>query len=549
MSLTAFTAEKDFAVRQLTQAGLNYEESYINLGRLLYIVREAPSLTDVSIIDVIRQVLARKAYTEKKQCFFLYKKAAEVLAQMILRSPDHKLRHQALTVLQDVICYANGPVQKGAAEALGVLPLDIKGPAMDLAPDSELSYISWRQVRALAGVASGTALERIGRSFTAPAADADRICVIKCARASENATALFKEAFWMRYIGELKEHIETDFHTPTPVHIPASIPASMPVPIKADDVFYLADPPPEIQSASDLHPQRLALCFIAHRDYFSYPNEAYGAHALSNAALTDVLAHNACILGRLASMGIVHLAPIPLFHNRVQAGRRNDNGIYQWLRAGRLDRWLESCRYPNIGVTGVRDFEHFCAFDDYPRQLYLHIGTHILSLLLVAGSAFRYRDETRIGSDENGVPADTRDLFAPDFFKALIESVFMNYYLGFVGQPYQGASPRDLDFLIQSLIDAMGVDRCMEEILRVHDQERMSDPEFYKFLKERGTSDDHIRTAKRAAADIALPTGPHLGDFNGRISPPELIEFVASAASLCVAGKFFRQRGFSENIA
>jgi len=541
MSITAFTTEKDFTVRQLALAGLNYEEAYINLGRLLYIGSEAPSLMDAQIVNVIKQVLARKTYLDKKQCFFLYKKAAEVLTQMIVRSVDHKLRYQALTVLQDVICYDEGMPQKGAAEALGVLPLDVQGPSVDQTPASELSNITWRQVRALAGVASGATLKRIGRSFTVSTTNANRLCVIKCARASESATALHAEAFWMRYISAQKDRLKTDFHIPTPI--------PMPVSIRANDVFYLADPPPEIQSVSDLHPQHLAICFFAHRHYFSYPNEDYGARLLSHSALSDVLSHNAFILGGLTSMGIVHLAPIPLFHNRVQADRRNDNGIYQWLRAGRLDRWLESCRYPNIGVTGVRDFEHFCAFNDYPRQLYLHIGTHILSLLLVAGSSFRYRDETRVGSDENGTPADARDLFAPNLFKALIESVFMNYYLAFVGEPYQGPAPRDLDALTQSLIDAMGVDRCMEEILRVHDQERMSDAEFYHFLKDRGASDDLIRTTRRAAADIALPTGPHLGEFNGRISPPELIEFVASAASLCVAGKFFRQRGFANSIA
>jgi len=539
MSLFAFTAEKDFAVRQLTQAGLNYEETYINLGRLLYVGQEVPALMDISIVDAIKQVLERKAYIDKKQCFFLYKKAAEVLTQVILRNSDWQLRYLALTVLQDVIIDDDGLLQKGAAEALGVLPLEIKGPSVDLIPDSELAHVTWRQVRALAGVASGTALKRIGRSFTALTEDADRICVIKCARATENAAALYAEMFWMRHIGALEEQIGTDFHPPMPVHIP--------VPLKAQNIFYLADPPPEIQSASDLHPKRMAICFIAHRCYFNYPNEAYGTRTLSRTALNDVLAHNAFILGRLTSMGIVHLAPIPLFHNRVQAGRRNDNGIYQWLRAGRLDRWLESCRYPNIGVTGVRDFEHFCAVDDHPRQLYLHIGTHIMSLLLVSGSSFRYRDETRVRSDENGRPADARDLFEPKFFKTLIESVFMNYYQGFAQRPYQGPPPRDLDTLTQALIDAMGVDRCMEEILRVHDQERMTDAEFYQFLNDRGASDDVIRTARRAAADIALPTGPHLGDFNGRISPPELIKFVASAASLCVAGKFFRARGYLRN--
>ncbi len=54
----------------------------------------------------------------------------------------------------------------------------------------------------------------------------------------------------------------------------------------------------------------------------------------------------------------------------------------------------------------------------------------------------------------------------------------------------------------------------------------------YKKIKDRGASDDHIRTAGRAASDIALSTGPHMGEFNGHISPPELIEFVANAASL-----------------
>ncbi len=31
---------------------------------------------------------------------------------------------------------------------------------------------------------------------------------------------------------------------------------------------------------------------------------------------------------------------------------------------------------------------------------------------------------------------------------------------------------------------------------------------------------------------LPFPRAPHMGEFNGHISPPELIEFVASAASL-----------------
>lgn len=531
MSLTAFTTEKDFARHQLAQPGLNYEEAYVNLGRLLFIGGKAPALMDAPVITTVQRVLQRKAYIHKKQCFFLYKKAAEILTRIMVRTHDDERRLQALHVLRDVICNEQGPLQKGAAEALGVLPLDIQGPSIDAAFQNGFTPMPWEALRRMAGVTNGTPLKRMGRSFIARTSDPERICVIKCARASENIAALETEVFWMRYIAAHKKRLNAVLHFPTPT------------PVHSNAVLGIQNPPPEIQSAQGLHPKRLAICFWADRRYFEYPNEAYGARMLTREQLTDVLARNAFLLGRLTSRGIVHLAPIPLFHNRIQANRRNDDGIYQWLRAGRLDRWLESCRYPNIGVSGVRDFEHFSAFHESPRQLYLHIGSHILGLVLVAGSSFRYRDQTRVGLDENGAPTDARDLFVPGFFKALIESIFLSYYEGFVGCTHQGPAPRDLDALTRALIDQMGVDRCMDEILRVHDQERMSDEAFYRFLEERGADNEMIQNASRAEKDIPLATGPHLGEFNGQIAPPELIEFVSSAASLCVAGGFLKKRG------
>ena len=69
-------------------------------------------------------------------------------------------------------------------------------------------------------------------------------------------------------------------------------------------------------------------------------------------------------------MGIVHTAPIPLFHNRAQAWRREDRGIYEWPRGGRLDRWLSSSRHPNIAASGLRDFEHLASIRRPGRQLY-----------------------------------------------------------------------------------------------------------------------------------------------------------------------------------
>ena len=103
--------------------------------------------------------------------------------------------------------------------------------------------------------------------------------------------------------------------------------------------------------------------FTVHPDYFVYPNPLPDEENIDRNNFMEVMKRNAYLLGRLASMGMVHTAPIPLFHNRLQRRRRCDGGYYEWPRGGRLDRWLMSCRYPNLGKSGIRDFEHLEAID------------------------------------------------------------------------------------------------------------------------------------------------------------------------------------------
>ena len=105
-------------------------------------------------------------------------------------------------------------------------------------------------------------------------------------------------------------------------------------------------------------PRTLAIAFVAHRDYFIYPNDGDA----DSGEVREILGRNAYLMGRLTARGIIHDAPIPLFHNRTQRMRRDDQGRYQWFRAGRLDRWLDSCAFPNLGRSGLRDFEHLIAF-------------------------------------------------------------------------------------------------------------------------------------------------------------------------------------------
>jgi hypothetical protein len=240
----------------------------------------------------------------------------------------------------------------------------------------------------------------------------------------------------------------------------------------------------------------------------------------------------------MTGKGMIHEAPIPLFHNRTQRLRREDQGRYQWFRSGRLDQWLDSCSFPNLGLSGLRDFEHLESFSGESRILYRHIGSHILSLMLVAGSHFRCRDKANVGLDENGQPVDARWLFDRQMLKSMVADVFENYFTGFTGTSPAPTLPVDLNHLAVRMIEEMGVDRHMTELLRRVDQEHMTDAGFLDFLRQRGYDPDRLDGVIRGEKDILIPSGPHLGDFNRQISLPELIECTAAMSAVCMAGRF-----------
>jgi hypothetical protein len=294
-----------------------------------------------------------------------------------------------------------------------------------------------------------------------------------------------------------------------------------------------------------LHPEQLAVAFIADKDYFAYPNAPRALPEAVHQNFKATLLLNARLLGGLAAMGIIHAAPLPLFHNRVQADRRDDRGRYDWFRGGRLDRWLASCRYPNFGPTGLRDFEHFTALKELKgsnRRLFGYIGAHLLSLVLVSASYFRNRDPEKIGFDRAGEPVDVRHLFDPLLLKEMLCGIFTTYYEGFTGRGFGEALPFDADALAARMIEEMGVDRYMHEILRAADQEAMSEAAFRRFLRRWGHTPDQARRMQRGCRDIVVPSGPHLGEFNGAISIPEIITAVGTMAALCMLGRFRNTR-------
>jgi len=550
-------------------AGTDFQAAYLAVQRLAAVAKERPAEVTPESVDALAGLLATAPHARQTQARFLYRDAAAVLLDLCRGAPDPDLAARAYGAVQTALARPGKP-RMAAAEAVGDLPLSVRGPRL-AAPDQvdppgppgppdqadpdrvapEAVRLSFARVLEMAAVTATAAaaaavakdadaaaasritpscgqIARAGRTLIAPLGHGGRVAAVKFLRQGEDPAGLALEAAWMDHLGAEACHMPVPFHVPVPVRA------------MGQAVLRITDAP---LARLGLDPAGLAgglaMAYVARDDYFRYPNE-HGPHGgLSGQELVDVLARCALLFGRLAARGIVHTAPIPLFHNRVQRQRRSDAGLYDWRRMGRLDQWLASTRFPNFGSSGLRDFEHFTSHAGPTGPLYRRMGDHLLGMALVAGSYFRFKDPGRVGLCDDGSPVDARELFDAGLFSQALTAVFTGYYQGFTGRAPAGELPFEPLGLAARLIEEMGVDRHMLEFLRVADQEAMDDAAFVEFLVRRGTPREQAAAMRRGVSDVALPTGPHLGEFNGRISAPEMIEFTACAAAACVAGRYF----------
>lgn len=138
---------------------------------------------------------------------------------------------------------------------------------------------------------------------------------------------------------------------------------------------------------------------------------------------------------------------------------------------------------------------------------------------------------------------DLRSLFDKPLFIELVTEVVRNYYHGVTGRLPENLHRFLKESLIDALIEHMGVDHHMEEILRIQDQMNMSDIEFEQYLSSGEYQGSLVKNLNKGEKDIILNTGPHLGGFNQPISIPELIEFLFCLSSLCISDRFIMENG------
>jgi len=509
----------------------DFSAKYMAAGELERICAHAPGAFSGETVSVLEATLRDPRHRSQTQSLFFYKRIAGLLSAIIRTGKGGKVRGNAFQALERLLTATDVNQHLAACEALGSLPVSIEGPRPEEIAASPFPEVSWEEVCGARPFEGEAICRPQGRSLVISCEGCERVLVVKMARAGEKPESLIREAFWMEKLRRRISLFEERFEIPEPFRF------------HGRHVFRLLRPltgPDPIPAG--VHPERYALAFTVHSDYFVYPNHPGPQGPLPPTLFRETMLRCAYLLGRMSGLGLVHTAPLTLFHNRIQRSRREDGGVYLWQRAGRLDRWLASCRYPNFGLSGVRDFEHVVPVPPRPAALYDLIGIHFLGLLLAAGSYFRFKEPEKIGLDERGRPWDVRHLFDGNLLRELIEGIFRRYYEGFSGAAWDGNPPVDAKGLAARMIEEMGVDRHMEEILRVQDQERMTDEEFREFLLGRGFDPGKIADTKRGAADITLLTGPHLGRFTEAFSLPELTRCVATYSALCIGGRHRREQ-------
>ena len=523
-----FVDEIDFELRVLLDSRCDFQARYIAVANLKNLAVTAPESVTEACYRIVAGILDNELCNGERQGFFLYREAALFFNAIFTYGQTRS--EQALATLTRLLKNAGGPVQRAVAEGLGSLAVTIPTPTFVFAEPATIPCITFVRLMEQEQGLAGAAVRFYGRSAVFSTRAGDDILVLKFARNRSDRSNLAREAVWMQHLNHGGYDFAVRFDIPRPVTI------------EGKQVFQIDGVPAVcIPSALADQQQRFVMAYRAHGDYFTYPNEPVGHDRRLAAGLPEIMGRNGFLLGRLMGYGLVHTAPIPLFHNRMQQTRRDDHGLYDWPLAGRLDRWLESCSYPNIGVTGIRDFEHFETLLHTSQSLYWHIGTHMVSLLLVIGSCFRNREKGLAGCDEQGRPIDARRLFDRLMLKDMVRNAFEGYYHGFVGSDYDDELPFDLDRLAGRMIEEMGVDNHMEESLRRHDQQQMSDDHFAAFLLEHGFSSNDVRAARRGQRDIVVHTGPHLGGFNEGISLVELIEAAAAGSATCIVGRYRKE--------
>lgn len=394
------------------------------------------------------------------RCVFQWLKSQGISAQSIGRLYSFRITYQRKTVTK----VENSGFDSISRTLCGERPLQLSPAAFapglnnKISPDDNIGpndkIIEDVHLKSLLSKHGAYSLKRMGRTLVAPMAKG-YLAIKLCVKEGDEARLLYE--------ARMQRHLQ-------------GFGLSSCIPQPQGGLFRIEGLPSWIEAELGLVHAR-GICYIANSDYFRYLSDPLLFEDEMRCGLMSCSED----LGRLTRAGLIHNSLIPLFHNQERAPGGNCG--YRWNRklAGRLDNWMESCRFPNLRLSGIADLEHMEMHSSVSSHaLQAYVGEHLFSMSLVLGCYLCRRG-----------PFDQKAM------GQILKDCFKKYY-----QSLTRSDPEPLDDVIDW--DSLAC-RMTEEMGAAH-------------------------TNKEAnAAD-----GPHLGLHNGPFPIPELLRAIHIASTFAV---------------
>ena len=301
-----FKKELTSAEDVLNGESYDFMAKYLAVGQLCAMAETNPAVFNLETVSILKSLFTNAIVYRQTQAYFLHREAANTLCRLAVYSQNSPVALEARLAVMDLLQTAKGRTHRAVAEALGSLPFTIEGPAIKNGHRKNIPVVGWRDFLVETGVVVHDTPFFMGRSLVGVTGNGNRVLVVKLAGAQHSSQSLRAETDWL-------DHMRNgDYSFPVKFHVP------QPLKVQNSSLFQLEDLPVPIPENGALHPDRNAIAFLAGKDYFLYPNESIPEKRLNPDLFKEVLLRNAFLFGRLSSLGILHTAPIPLFHNRVQ---------------------------------------------------------------------------------------------------------------------------------------------------------------------------------------------------------------------------------------
>jgi hypothetical protein len=198
--------ERNRLAAAINSCKLDFSAAYMSVQKLHALVQTHPHVAGEETIYTLKQVLEGPQYTSQTQSFFLYREAAEALASFLLPGFGQPLSELAGVTLKEIIRTATGTPKRAAAEALGALPVGIRGPQLDKEIPEDIPALKWADLLCVLKISLSNNPTFLGRSLVAEIKNSDEIFVVKLVCSGGSFEAVYREALWMKYFSEFRSN-------------------------------------------------------------------------------------------------------------------------------------------------------------------------------------------------------------------------------------------------------------------------------------------------------------------------------------------------------